>query len=158
MTAYYPGNIKNDFTVKVDGTDVIYAAHPNLLQDEVYAIENVLGVNPHISTAPSSGGTYSNSVTTYANLVSRLANIEQGIVADTHTQYMKLAGGSTITTATSATKGLVIKGAASQTANLQEWQNSSGTILAYIDAAGNLQDQKVAVDSNSLFVQAIVFG
>ena len=34
-------------------------------------------------------------------------------------------------------KGLVIQGAASQTANLQEWQNSAGTALASVDAAGN---------------------
>jgi hypothetical protein len=33
---------------------------------------------------------------------------------------------------------LTIQGAASQTANLQEWQNSAGTVLAKIDALGNL--------------------
>ena len=157
MTASYP-SVPQTFTTKVDGTSVIYAAHPNLLQDEVVAIETYLGSNPHISTTPSSSGTFIATSTTFANVNARLNNLETGIVADTHTQYMKLAGGSTITNATSATKGLVIKGAASQTANLQEWQNSSGTILAYVDAAGNLQDQKVAVDSNSLFVQAVVFG
>lgn len=35
-------------------------------------------------------------------------------------------------------KGLIIKGAASQTANLQEWQNSAGTVLSGINAAGQL--------------------
>ena len=34
--------------------------------------------------------------------------------------------------------GAIIKGAASQTANLQEWQNSSGTVLANIDPSGSL--------------------
>jgi len=38
-----------------------------------------------------------------------------------------------ITVQTSTVKGMVIKGAASQTANLQEWQNSSGTPLVVID-------------------------
>ena len=37
-----------------------------------------------------------------------------------------------------ATKGIFIKGAASQTANLTEWQDSSGTVLAKVDSAGNL--------------------
>lgn len=157
MTASYPGTVQS-FTTKVDGTDVIYAAHPNLLQEEVVAIENTLGVNPMLSTSNLSSGTYSNTATTYANVSARLANIEQGIVADTHTQYMKLAGGSTITTATSTTKGLIIKGAAGQSVNLQEWQNSSGTVLAYIDAAGNFSSQTTTADSNSLFVQAVVFG
>jgi len=35
-----------------------------------------------------------------------------------------------------ATPGVIAKGAASQTANLQEWQNSSGTVLASVTAAG----------------------
>ncbi|MFA5951904.1 MAG: hypothetical protein WC807_16640 [Hyphomicrobium sp.] len=33
-------------------------------------------------------------------------------------------------------KGLVVRGAASQTANLSEWQNSSSTVLANVTAAG----------------------
>lgn len=34
--------------------------------------------------------------------------------------------------------GLVVKGAASQSANLQEWQNSSGTVLSAVDENGYL--------------------
>jgi hypothetical protein len=40
------------------------------------------------------------------------------------------------TTGTS-TPGIIIRGVASQTANLQQWQNSSGTVLSAIDNAGN---------------------
>ena len=36
------------------------------------------------------------------------------------------------------TKGLVIRGVASQTANLQEWQNSAGTAVASMDVSGKL--------------------
>lgn len=39
---------------------------------------------------------------------------------------------------TSSTVGLTVKGAASQTANLQDWQDSSGTVLTAIDASGKL--------------------
>jgi hypothetical protein len=39
---------------------------------------------------------------------------------------------------TDATIGAVIRGAASQTANLQEWQNSAGTVLASVGSAGQL--------------------
>ena len=35
-----------------------------------------------------------------------------------------------------ATKGLIVQGAASQTANLQEWQDSAGAVLASVSAAG----------------------
>jgi hypothetical protein len=42
-------------------------------------------------------------------------------------------------TSQSATNiGILIKGAASQTADLQEWQNSAGTVLAKVDSAGKL--------------------
>jgi hypothetical protein len=39
---------------------------------------------------------------------------------------------------TASTVGLTVKGFASQTANLQEWQNSSATVLAAISSAGDL--------------------
>lgn len=54
------------------------------------------------------------------------------------TNYVSLNGGSTITASTASTKGLIIKGAASQTANLTEWQNSAGTVLTSISSGGNL--------------------
>jgi hypothetical protein len=55
------------------------------------------------------------------------------------------AGGSSglgqlsVTSTGSGTIGAVIRGAASQTANLQEWQNSAGTIQASIDSSGQLR-------------------
>ncbi len=36
-------------------------------------------------------------------------------------------------------KGLIIQGASTQTANLQEWQNYTGSILSTIDSSGHLQ-------------------
>ena len=48
------------------------------------------------------------------------------------------AGGSTIITSAPATKGLVVKAAAAQAANLQEWQGSDGTVLSRIGPLGGL--------------------
>jgi len=42
----------------------------------------------------------------------------------------------TISCASASTKGLIVKAAASQTANLQEWQDSAGTALAFVSSAG----------------------
>ena len=42
MAASFPSSIAS-FTTKNDTTDVIYASHVNSLQDEVTAIEAVLG-------------------------------------------------------------------------------------------------------------------
>ncbi len=43
-----------------------------------------------------------------------------------------------LATALNTTKGLIVQGRSSQTANLQEWQNSAGTALAVVDASGNV--------------------
>lgn len=48
------------------------------------------------------------------------------------------AANAIITTSATTSKGLVIQGLVSQSANLQEWQNSSGTALAYVNSAGDL--------------------
>lgn len=141
MAATYPTSVRS-FTTKVNVVDIIEAAHPNSLQEEVVAIESVIGTAPSVSTSATASG-WSNTSTDYVTIKARLANIEKGIVADTHTQYVKIAGGSTITADTSSTKGLVIKGAASQSANLQEWQDSSGNVVAYLDAAGNFSATNV---------------
>lgn len=46
------------------------------------------------------------------------------------------SGGDTITASTSSTVGLIVKAAASQTANLQEWQNSSGVLISSLSSGG----------------------
>jgi hypothetical protein len=49
-----------------------------------------------------------------------------------------------ITVHASGGVGQVIRAAASQTANLQEWQNSAGTVVANMQAGGNLKASNVA--------------
>ena len=48
------------------------------------------------------------------------------------------SGGDTITSSTASTVGLIVKAAASQTANLTEWQDSAGTVLAKVASSGAL--------------------
>lgn len=43
-----------------------------------------------------------------------------------------------VTPGAAGTIGAIIKGASSQSANLTEWQNSSSTVLAKVDASGNI--------------------
>ena len=76
-----------------------------------------------VANVSSTGIIQSNTVTdltnsgTYLNLTSSIARFD-GRIAGTTT--------------------FAIRGAASQTANLQEWQNSAGTVLARVGASGNL--------------------
>lgn len=144
MAAVYPGSIRS-FTTKANNVDVIDASHPNLIQEEVVAIQSTLGTNP--ATSSTGSGVYVSTSTAFATVKARLDNIENGVLGDVHTQYAKNVGGSTITPSAAATKGLVIRAASGQTANLQEWQNSSGTVVSYIDSDGVLNADSSARDN-----------
>lgn len=138
MAPAYPTGISS-FINKVNVVDIIDASHPNTLQDELTATQNTLGTEPNRSTTPSPTGTFNGASNLFSTVGLRLNNIEVGVVSDAHTQYLRKAGDTTniITVGVATTKGLIIKGAASQSANLQEWQNTGGTVLSSIDSAGN---------------------
>lgn len=134
MAASYPLSVR-PFTTKVNVLDIVDAADPNSLQEEVVALETTIGLNPALSTTPSNLNSFANS-TQFATLVQRLANIETGIVADTHTQYIKRTGNEIITNSGASNVAFTVKGASSQSANLQNWTNSSNTVLASITSTG----------------------
>jgi len=54
-------------------------------------------------------------------------------------------------------KGIVIQARASQTGNLQEWQNSSGTVLAYVDKDGNVFAPTATTGTNTTQVATTAF-
>jgi len=53
--------------------------------------------------------------------------------------------GVNVSLANAAHRGIVVRGAVSQSANLQEWQNSAGTIVARTDNLGRLYSENVQV-------------
>jgi hypothetical protein len=96
MPASYPTSIKSWAVDHISG-DVVEAAHPNVLEAEVNAIEATIGVQPAQSTSRALGQAYSaydNAGTLFSTIAARLSNLEIGIVADTHTQYLKTTGGT----------------------------------------------------------------
>lgn len=139
MAASYPTSVAV-FGTKQNVVDIIDASHPNSIQDEVIATQATLGTNPTLSTTPSPSGTFVASSTSFATVSARIANIETGVVADSHSQYIRKASdtSNTIIPAAVGNKGLVIRAAAGQTANLQEWQNSAGTAVTAINASGSI--------------------
>ena len=62
--AFYPTSVISSFTTHVNTTEIIDASHPNLIQTEVVAIENTLGVLPYASGPFAVGRTYTTSGTT----------------------------------------------------------------------------------------------
>jgi hypothetical protein len=52
--------------------------------------------------------------------------------------YVSKVGGDTVVASGAAVKPLVLKGASAQTANLQEWQDSTGAVVASVSPTGNI--------------------
>lgn len=80
------------------------------------------------------------------------ATRESSTPVTTVVERMRIGETGTISIAgfTASSQGLIIKAAASQTANLQEWQNSAGTVLVALDSAGNL-----SLPYNTLYASAV---
>lgn len=155
MAAVYPGTVR-EFQNKQNTTDIIDASHPNLLQDEMTAVQTTLGANPQVSTTPT--GTFTSVTTDFGTVTARLANIERGIVGDTHSQYVKVVGGSTIQPSSGATIPLIVKGTNSQTANLQEWRTVNNALVAYVSPSGVFVDAGATRDVDNLSIVSWVFG
>jgi hypothetical protein len=156
MAASYPNNVKA-FTPKVNVVDLIQAADPNSLFDEVTAIESVIGTTPSVATAATASG-WANTATDYTTINGRLANIEKGIVADTHTQYVKNAGGSSIIIGSSSTVGLSITAASSQSADLMQWKDSDGNVVTRVGPDGILYAAGGQVGSGTDFTGNLLLG
>lgn len=139
MAASYPGSVRV-FDTKFNITDTVDASHPNSLQEEVVAMQSIIGTNPHVSVAANANTPFAASSITYGSVSARLANIENGIIADSHAQYLrKIADGASsnrIDTGNQANRGIIVRGAQNQVANLQEWQNDIGVIQAAVTPTG----------------------
>lgn len=155
MPAVYPGSVRT-FTTKVNNVDIIDASHPNVLQEEVVALQSTLGTNPQISSGGI--GAYVATPTTFSSVSARLDNLERGITGDVHTQYLKLTGGGLINNASAAAVGLTVQGASGQTANLQEWKNSAGQVVAAIGPNGDLLESGSVTEHDNLYIISWVFG
>jgi hypothetical protein len=80
-------------------------------------------------SATASSATVSNEITLGNSSITRFRIPGIGL---------NITSNSTVNTASAATVGLIVKGAASQTANLQEWQDSAGNVLSSISSLGNI--------------------
>lgn len=148
MSTYPSGLVA--FSTHVNTTELIDASHPNNIQGEVLAIETAVGTTPSLATAAVAAG-WANTASDYGNVTGRLANIEKGIVADSHTQYLRKAsdGTNVVVPAAIGNVGLGITAMSGQTANLQEWKNSAGTVISSINSAGQFVGSAVTF-SNSI--------
>jgi hypothetical protein len=90
-----------------------------------------------------------NSTTSRASLViAPWSDVAYGIRFEGGSTTNILQQGTTIFRPSATTSiASIVRGLASQTANLQEWQNSSSTVMAYVDSSGNAKF--VSIDGGS---------
>lgn len=91
-----------------------------------------IGVNGSANSAGYLFATFNGSVNVNALAINNAGLV--GIGTGTGTPGSQLQ----ITASSSSTKALIVKGAASQTANLEEWQNSAATVLLSVDKNGTV--------------------
>jgi hypothetical protein len=133
MTAVFPNSVRN-YSAQQDLVNTIIADNVNSLQEEVKAIELVIGSaatgqNP---LASAWTGSFSQALT-WGTLYDRIANIEAGLINGVSTApYVLTTGGSTIT---SSAINLVLK-TSTGTANTFEVRSSTNTLGFNTDSAG----------------------
>lgn len=134
MTASFPSSVRS-YVPRVDLVDTVIADNVNSLQEEIRAIETVIGTattnqSPLISTWT---GTF-NTTTNWTTLYDRIANIEAGLVNGVSVgPYVNIIGGSTITTTNN--KGLILRAGASSLNLLEAYSNAN--VLGFnLDSSG----------------------
>jgi hypothetical protein len=122
-------------TVVTAGSNVVYttsAAH-NYSPGDLVTITGITTAQGLPATSP-----------VYITAVGTTTTFTAAVTTGTSGTYTSLTGSSTIPAQTSitarsfGTKGLIVKGATSQAANLLEVQNSSATNLLSVDPSGNI--------------------
>ena len=129
---------------QVTGTGRIYSA----VSITAGAISTSLGA---LTAIPTSAGIIGSVVRGFASQTANLQEWQNS--SGTVLGYIGATGGAkfagldvqmtgsaivNIGTAASSLVGLIVRGVASQTSDLQQWQDSSGTVLTKIDASGNI--------------------
>lgn len=149
MPASYPSSVRV-FTTKQNVVDTVDASHPNSLQEEIVAVETTLGLNPALSVTPNPSTTYDASSTAFGTVSARIANVELGVVADSHTQYIrKTADGAQsnkISAGVSSNRPLIVQGALNQSVNLLEFQGSGNEIIAGVTPDGTFTGKTLAAN------------
>jgi len=97
---------------------------------------NASGVLGKVDNAPNVG-----FVPYTAAVTGGMAWQSLGLLAKTNAANAFTVGGHTITAESASVKPLILKGAASQSVDLQQWQASDGSTKSYIDSTGRVMSQ-----------------
>ena len=130
---------RNGYANAVAGDDLVTLAGEQYINSLGYESAKILMSND-------------NSTPSTTSYPARITFHTTAIDSTTLTERMRISssGNVLVNGFTAPTVGLSVKGAASQTANLQEWQNSTGTVLAKITASGALDATAITVNGSAI--------
>jgi hypothetical protein len=128
------------------GGDSLAMRRTNFISSGDYTI-STLG-NMRLSVASGKNFNFNNGNVMIATTASGTNN---KIIVNPYTTVDNLATVQINTNAVT-NKGLVVQGIASQTANLQEWQNSAGTVLASVGPTGGLTTNSTGYSNTALSI------
>ena len=132
------GNKKFQPTVTLDSRYLLLTGSLADVSDHSHTVLTDIGSNTHSQVDTHLAGTLAAHASTTSAQLAGVISDETGSGSLVFSTTPTFTGLVTIIPSAAAVKGLIVKGVASQSANLQEWQNSIGTVLAYIDALGGL--------------------
>lgn len=130
MSTNFPGGLDNTSNLIDNATDLTptattHAQAHNNLADAVIAVETALGINPKGS---------------YADVAHYLLNT-----------VVKTPGSiQTISPSADAVAFAIKQGNNTYTSDLQQWQSSTGSVLAFVDKSGNFSAQALKVNGTAL--------
>lgn len=136
MAASYPAGTPNLPEQQTDGVSTVNAGDVNPVYDELKAVTDTLGTNPHKRSSAWSSNSYSTASTDFATVGDRIKNVEDGVQVITGSAVTS-AGNKTVTVVSDTHIGLTMKAKSGQTANLMEFRPSgSDTPSTAINSAG----------------------
>ena len=120
-----------DGKVSKAGGDIITSSLSSVIP---LVIRGAVSQTANLQEWQTSGGTAQSKIDQYGQIVSSVSS---------YLSTLYVGGGisgsigqANVNPFSASTIGLVVRGAASQAANLQEWQNSTGTLLSKVDSSG----------------------
>ena len=135
--------LKASGTLVIGGTSAVNSIFGITLSNKslaaYYAFNNTSYQTVLNFTRGNTTGTWMNIGTT-GDAANGVASIDIRDGGNTQLFSVGYTGNTSIKLQSASSIGLIVKGYASQTANLQEWQNNSGTVITSVDANGNISD------------------
>jgi hypothetical protein len=168
-----PSGTDSNFGATLTVSDVTGSADLQQWQNNVGTVLSSIGLSGALTLSPSSGTAL--SITQPSGAIglrlqnnATTGNFIEGFASDNTTSQFRIRGGagqigtgSLITGTLFAANldllggtsiGAVIRGASSQSVDLQQWQDSTGATLAKIDASGNIYAASAGVIANTTSV------